>query len=251
MNDAEPSRGTSPVFIGRPLTRRYRGKHRRTRGKRTLALSLGSLVLGIGLICWALVSIGAQSAESADAYSNPASGPTISTVDEADPTGDTAATVANHPSAAPSPARVLYPEYPAVGDRVGSLLIPALDQELPIIEGTGADELKEGVGHFAESVLPGEKDNCVLSGHRDTVFRELGKLKIGDLLITRTSAGTYTYEIERIRIVDADDRTVIVPADHAVLTVSTCYPFRYVGDAPERYILVADLVTSKKAPSPD
>ena len=100
-------------------------------------------------------------------------------------------------------------------------------------------------------MLPGEKDNCVLSGHRDTVFRELGKLKIGDLLITRTSAGTYTYEIERIRIVDADDRTVIVPADHAVLTVSTCYPFRYVGDAPERYILVADLVTSKKAPSPD
>ena len=251
MNDAEPSRGKFPVFIGRPLTRRHRAKHRRTRGKRTLALSLRFVVLGIGLICWALVSIGAQSAESTDAYSDPSSSPTISTVEAVESTGDAAATGANQPSVAPSPARVLYPEYPAVGDRVGSLLIPALEQELPIIEGTGADELKEGVGHFAQSVLPGEKDNCVLSGHRDTVFRELGKLKTGDLLIAQTSAGTYTYEIKRIRIVDADDRTVIVPSDHAVLTVSTCYPFRYVGDAPNRYILIADLVTSEKDPSPD
>ncbi|MHB8064399.1 MAG: sortase domain-containing protein, partial [Ruminiclostridium sp.] len=52
-------------------------------------------------------------------------------------------------------------------------------------------------------------------------------------------------EIKRIRIVDKDDKTVIVPADHAVLTLSTCYPFYFVGNAPDRYILTADLVISK------
>ena len=94
-------------------------------------------------------------------------------------------------------------------------------------------------------MLPGEEDNCVLSGHRDTVFAKLGKLKIDDQLIVQTSAGTYTYEIKRIRIVDKDDKTVIVPADHAVLTLTTCYQFYFVGSAPDRYILTADLVISK------
>lgn len=101
------------------------------------------------------------------------------------------------------------------------------------------------MGHFSQSVLPGAKDNCVLSGHRDTVFAELGKLKVGDRLVARTQAGTFTYEISRIRIVDKDDKTVIVPADHAVLTVTTCYPFDYLGSAPDRYVLVADLVTDQ------
>jgi sortase A len=59
-------------------------------------------------------------------------------------------------------------------------------------------------------------------------------------------AGTYTYEIKRGRIADKDDKTGIVPADHAILTLTTCYPFVYFGSAPERYILIADLVTSKK-----
>ena len=140
------------------------------------------------------------------------------------------------------PDEILYPDYPVEGDHIGSLTIPVLEQKLPIIEGTGRDELKKGVGHFIQSVLPGEEDNCVLSGHRDTVFAKLGELKTGDQLIVETSAGTYTYEIKRIRIVDKDDKTVIVPSDHAILTLSTCYPFNFVGNAPDRYILTADLV---------
>ena len=107
------------------------------------------------------------------------------------------------------------------------------------------DDLKKGIGHFIQSVLPGEEDNCVLSGHRDTVFTKLGKLKIGDQLIVQTSAGTFTYEIKLIRIVDKDDKTVIVPTDHAVLTLTTCYPFLFIGSAPNRYILSADLIISK------
>ena len=192
-------------------------------------LFLGSFVLGIGCICWALINIGAQSINSADVYRSPSFSPT---------------TFAVKPPDILNADKILYPLYPVEGDNIGSLSIPVLKQKLPIIQGTGADDLKKGVGHFTQSVLPGEKDNCVLSGHRDTVFAKLGKLKIGDQLIVQTSAGTYTYEIKRIRIVDKDDKTVIVPTDHAVLTLSTCYPFHFIGNAPDRYILIADLVIS-------
>lgn len=139
----------------------------------------------------------------------------------------------------------VYPVYPGEGDTIGSLTIPALQRELPILQGTGVAELKKGVGHFAQSVLPGEDDNCVFSGHRETVFRQLDALKIGDLLIVQTSAGTFTYKVNGTRIVHQDDKTVIVPTDHAVLTMTTCYPFNTPGYYPDRYIVTADLVKSK------
>lgn len=141
-------------------------------------------------------------------------------------------------------SKSLYPIRYKIGDRIGDLDIPKLSKTLPIFHGANEDELEKGVGHFAGSVLPGEKDNSVLSGHRDTVFRQLGKIGKGDLLIVRTSAGKFTYKVRRTRIVDADDRTVIVPKPRATLTVTTCYPFSYIGDAPQRYILIADLISS-------
>lgn len=139
----------------------------------------------------------------------------------------------------------LYTSRPNVGDTIGNLYIPKLEMELPIFHGTNEDELEKGIGHFAGSVLPGEKDNSVLSGHRDTIFRRLGEVGKGDLLIVTTSAGEFTYKVKNVRVVDKDDRSVIVPKPRATLTVSTCYPFQYIGSAPERYILVAELIDSK------
>ncbi len=139
----------------------------------------------------------------------------------------------------------LYPERPEKGENIGELIIPKLEARLPIYHGTAEEELEKGVGHFAGSVLPGEKDNSVLSGHRDTVFRKLGEVGKGDLLVVKTTAGEFTYKVKKVRIVDKDDRTVIVPKPRATLTVSTCYPFDFIGASPERYILVADLISSK------
>jgi len=144
-----------------------------------------------------------------------------------------------------TPDKTLYPVYPAEGDNIGSLTIPALNLKLPLLQGTDAETLKKGVGHFTQSVLPGETDNCVVSGHRETVFRQLGKLKMGDQLIVQTSAGTFVYEVNGMRIVHADDRTVIVPTDHGVLTMTTCYPFNTPGYYPDRYIVSAALINSK------
>lgn len=159
------------------------------------------------------------------------------------------------PAAAPEPKEeapekaslpeVLYPVAPEKGENIGDLYIPKLDATLPIFHGTDEEELEKGVGHFADSVLPGESDNSVLSGHRDTVFRRLGEVGKGDLLVVETSAGKFTYKVRQVRIVDREDRTVIVPKPKATLTVSTCYPFDFVGYAPDRYILVADLIESE------
>lgn len=210
---------------------------RKARHSRAISLgvgvSLGLLVLGIGCIGYALFNINAESLAVSAAYldipSVVATPPVTSVVSSGESTSQVP----------------LYSRYPAKGEVIGSLSIPALKQKFPVVEGTGDDDLKRGVGHFSQSVLPGEQDNCVLSGHRDTVFASLGKLKVGDRLIAQTTAGTFTYRIRRIRIFHKDDTTIIVSTDHAVLTVSTCYPFHFVGAAPDRYVLIADLVTSE------
>ncbi|MCP3739278.1 class D sortase [Rossellomorea sp. BNER] len=139
----------------------------------------------------------------------------------------------------------LYSHKPKMGEEIGMLTIPKLEQSLAIYHGVNEDELEKGVGHYQGSVLPGENDNSVLSGHRDTVFRQLGEVKIGDELVVTTDAGEFTYKVQKIRIVAPDDRTIVVPKPRATLTVSTCYPFRFIGPAPERYVLISTLVDSK------
>ncbi|MGY6209371.1 class D sortase [Cytobacillus firmus] len=126
------------------------------------------------------------------------------------------------------------------GEAIGILKIPRLEAELPIIEGTDEDELEKGVGHYSTTVFPGQHDQILLSGHRDTVFRSLGEFEIGDIFEVSMPYGEFTYEITDSKIVDADDTTVIrSTAPNEILTVSTCYPFSYVGNAPSRYILNA------------
>jgi sortase A len=135
---------------------------------------------------------------------------------------------------------VLKEEPPSLGDIVGILQFPSLKEELPIIEGTDEDDLEKGVGHFTGSSFPGEKGQIVLSGHRDTVFRRLGELKLGDILTIATSFGTFSYKIEHTQIVEADDRSIItLQKEEEILTLTTCYPFSYIGNAPDRYIITA------------
>lgn len=137
-----------------------------------------------------------------------------------------------------------YSKTPKVGSKTGTLRFKELSKSMPIIEGTSRSSLKSGAGHYIESVLPGIKDNSVIAGHRETVFRSLGKLKIGHRVIATTSEGTFTYQVTETRIVDDSDRTVIVPTDEATLTLITCYPFEAYGPKPQRYIVSAQLISS-------
>ncbi|MDG5786707.1 class D sortase [Evansella sp. AB-P1] len=130
---------------------------------------------------------------------------------------------------------------PDNGDAIGILSIPILDDEWPIVVGTSDEDLKAGVGHYIGTAFPGQGRQILLSGHRDTVFRNLGDLVVGDIIEVQMGYGTFKYEIhEEPFIVPADDRTVIdYSIDEEVLTISTCYPFRFIGDAPDRYIINA------------
>lgn len=126
------------------------------------------------------------------------------------------------------------------GDVIGVLSIPRLERELPIIEGTDGKELKKGVGHYSTTALPQENDQIFLAGHRDTVFRNIGDLKSGDLLSIKMPSGTYSYEIFNSYIVEEHDTTVIrQTSPQEILTLSTCYPFNIYGSSNQRYILEA------------
>ncbi len=139
-----------------------------------------------------------------------------------------------------TPKKVEKIKPPNFGDTVGLLTIPEINAELAIVEGTDPNDLKKGVGHYKGSYFPGENGQIVLSGHRDTVFRRLGELKPGDLFEVQMENGKFKYELTRTKIVDADDRTIITLQNtKEELIVITCYPFRFVGDAPERYIIYA------------
>jgi sortase A len=134
-----------------------------------------------------------------------------------------------------------YATRPKMGERIGTITLTNLKLSWPIYEGTNGSELHKGVGHYRSSVLPGENDNSVLSGHRATVFNRLGQLRIGQSILVRTRAGTFNYIITGTRIVKRTDKSVIVHTPHAVLTLTTCYPFNAVGTTTQAYIVSATL----------
>ncbi|MCY7784773.1 sortase SrtA [Bacillus sp. FSL H8-0515] len=133
---------------------------------------------------------------------------------------------------------------PETGQASGILEIPKINAELPIVEGTDADDLEKGVGHYKDSYYPDENGQIVLSGHRDTVFRRTGELEKGDRLRILLSYGDFTYEIVKTKIVDKDDTSIItLQHEKEELILTTCYPFSYVGNAPKRYIIYGERVT--------
>ncbi|RAL24514.1 class D sortase [Thermoflavimicrobium daqui] len=139
---------------------------------------------------------------------------------------------------------ISYPSQPKVGDKIGELIVPRLHAKLPIVEGTNEYALSKGIGRFVGggTVLPGETGHVVLSGHRDTLFRDIKKLQIGDKIFIQYHNKLFTYQIRKSWITHAEDRSVIVPIARPVLSLTTCYPFSYIGNAPDRYILRAELI---------
>lgn len=133
---------------------------------------------------------------------------------------------------------------PEPGSQLGDLSIASLDLSYPVVQGTHENELKMGIGHMAGSMLPGQGGHVLLSGHRDTVFRKLEGLKVGDEITFSTPYGDFIYEATEFNIVEANDETVAVPTDYETLTLTTCYPFNFIGDAPQRYIVYTKLKTN-------
>jgi len=124
-----------------------------------------------------------------------------------------------------------------LGAPAAVLRIPSINLEAPVFRGSDKVSLNRGVGHVAGTELPGSSGNVAIAGHRDSYFRVLKDVVVGNLMEVETLAGTDEYRISEILIVDPLDIGVLEPTDEAVLTLITCYPFYYVGYAPDRYIV--------------
>ncbi len=123
-------------------------------------------------------------------------------------------------------------------------MIKRLNLRAIVREGTDDDTLDVALGHVKGTALPGQSGNIGIAGHRDTLFRCLRDIHTGDRIVLETTRGNYTYDVERIGIVTPKDVDVLAPAAYSAMTLVTCYPFRYVGAAPDRFIVRARLVTA-------
>jgi sortase A len=128
-----------------------------------------------------------------------------------------------------------------VGNAVAKLSIPRLDIALYVVEGTGNRQLKRGPGHLTGSALPGEDGNCVIAGHRDTHFSVLKNIRDGDEIVLERGGRKFRYRVDGMEVVTPDNTASLQPTRDAVLNLITCYPFQYIGAAPKRFIVHAEL----------
>jgi sortase A len=125
------------------------------------------------------------------------------------------------------------------------LRVRSIDLEVPVLEGTNDLTLNRGTGWIPGTTRPGAPGNIGIAGHRDGFFRGLKDLKVNDTLELVTGDRTYTYSVDQIRIVNPNDVSVLRPSAAPSLTLVTCYPFYFVGSAPQRYIVHASVRRSQ------
>jgi LPXTG-site transpeptidase (sortase) family protein len=128
------------------------------------------------------------------------------------------------------------------GAPVARLIIPKVGMDEIILEGVDDDAMNGGPGHFPGSPLPGGKGNSIISAHRDRHFRSLGGVSVGDTIVTEAGGRRTRWVVVKRQVVDKD-RPVLFPASTAKLTLTTCWPIRYFGTAPDRLILTATPVS--------
>ena len=121
----------------------------------------------------------------------------------------------------------------------GTIAIPRLGVEGTILEGADDDILRVAVGHIPGTALPGGSGNAALAAHRYGYFKGLRRVRKGDRITVTTPKGTFHYAVDRIEIVEITDVSVLDPTPTPTLTLVTCYPFDYIGDAPQRLVVRA------------
>jgi sortase A len=137
------------------------------------------------------------------------------------------------------------PSAPPAGTLLGRLEAPSVQLSATLLEGSDDATLSRGAGHIEDTALPGQGGNIGIAGHRDTVFRPLRRVHVGDALSLTTPDRIYRYRISKTSIVGPDDVYVLDPTRDPTLTLVTCYPFEFVGHAPKRFIVQAELVEER------
>lgn len=139
------------------------------------------------------------------------------------------------------PAKAPRRDAPPAGTVIGRFEVPSLNISTPVLEGSDDRTLARGSGHIEDTPFPGEPGNVGIAGHRDTVFRPLEHIKPGDEMRVITADRVYRYTVDRTLIVNPDDVYVLDETKEPTLTLVTCYPFKYIGHAPRRFIVQGQL----------
>jgi sortase A len=134
------------------------------------------------------------------------------------------------------------PSAPSLPASVTRVSIPKINLDVMVVEGTSHSSLLGGPGHLDDTPAPGESGNSVIAAHRDTFFRHLGDLGRGDDIFVRRAGHAYHYVVKRKEIVQPNDVAVMRPSPQNRLTLITCYPAYYIGPAPQRLVVIAELI---------
>jgi len=134
------------------------------------------------------------------------------------------------------------------GGVIGEIQVRRLHLKAIVVQGSSHTILRRAVGHIPETALPGEPGNVALAGHRDTFFRPLRNIRLGDAITFRTPDGAFQYVVESTAVVPASEVGVLASSDSRTLTLITCFPFDYIGSAPNRFVVRARELLS---PSPE
>jgi len=136
-------------------------------------------------------------------------------------------------------------------DGVTRVLIPKINLDAMVLEGTGRKQLNLGPGHMSNTPEPGEVGNTVITAHRDTFFRHIYELSKGDTVEIRRNWKLYSYEVTGKRVVKPEDLSVLKQTSDRTLTLITCYPTYYIGPAPDRLVVFARMAEPKNEASSD
>ena len=139
-----------------------------------------------------------------------------------------------------TPPQAILPKHH--GDVIAELVIPRLRVSVMVFEGDDAGILKIGAGHIPGTGLPLQGPNIAIAAHRDTFFRPLRLIRPGDIIALKTATGVARFAVGDVEIVQPSDLSVLAPAPGRDLTLVTCYPFYYLGSAPERFIVHAERI---------
>jgi sortase A len=146
------------------------------------------------------------------------------------------ASAASLGSVAPEPAAATADRSIPPGSAVATLSIPRIRLSTVVLHGSDARTLRRGPGHMERTALPGQPGNIVIAGHRDTFFRPLRRIEVGDRIVLESPRGRFEYRVSSLHVVRSDDLSVIEQGGEELLTLITCYPFNLAGSAPDRFV---------------
>jgi len=138
----------------------------------------------------------------------------------------------------------------ARGTPLAELSISRVGLSAVVLHGSDAHTLRLGLGHIENTPLPGESGNVAIAGHRDSFFRPLRNVQVGDDILLDTPEARVHYRVSSVRVVSSSEVSVIAPTRDATLTLVTCYPFWFIGQAPDRFVVRATRVEEPAAATP-